>query len=444
MMRGISRKGFLKTAVLAGGAIGFPAVVPSAVLGKNGSVSPSNRITVGLIGCGRRSGVGGEYNMVRQSKLLAVCDPVKWRREASAAEWNVPDAHNDFRDVLARDDIDAVHIVTPDHWHVPIALMAARAGKDMYVEKPLSLCIGQSLAAREITEKHGRVFQYGTQQRSMRHLRMGIEIVLNGHIGNVKEVYVWCPGGAKGGSATPELPVPEGFDYELWTGPAPMKPFCEDRCSPHGPPKATYFCYDYSIGMLGGWGAHPVDQLQWWADAENKGIPVEYKTTGSLPTEGLFNTVVTWQMEATYADGTKLYFMDSKTARASQEIPGIEKLKQFGNCTVFVGEEGWVAVSREGMLASTEALRRKAKDPGPRKLQESSWHPIAFVDAIRNGTQPVSSLDSAIRSDIICHMGDLCVRTGKTLGWDAQKEMVTGSAEAVKMMHRTMRDPWTL
>lgn len=173
VMTSLRKRDFMK---LVAGAVAFPSIIPANALGQNGTVAPSNQITVGLIGCGRRSGVGKEYNMVKQSRLLAVCDPVKWRRDAHAKEWEIPDAYNDFRDVLARDDIDAVHIVTPDHWHVPIALMAARAGKDMYVEKPLGLSIGQSLASREITEKHGRVFQYGTQQRSMRHLRMGIEM----------------------------------------------------------------------------------------------------------------------------------------------------------------------------------------------------------------------------------------------------------------------------
>lgn len=438
----LNRRNFIKTA--SGAVAGFPAIIPATVLGQNGNVAPSNQVAVGLIGCGRRSPVGNEYNMVKQSKLVAVCDPVKRRREARAKEWDVPDAYRDFRDVLARDDIDAVHIVTPDHWHVPIALAAARAGKHIYLEKPLGLSIEQSLAAREIVDKHGRVFQYGTQQRSMAHLRMGIELVLNGHIGQVKEVLVWCPHGAVGGSATPVLPVPEGFDYDLWLGPAPQKQFCEDRCSPHGPPRGTYFTYDYSIGMLGGWGAHPVDQLQWWADAESLGIPSQYRATGTLPTEGLFDTVVHWDMEATYESGLTLRFMDTKTADASGRIPDPKRLEKFKNCTVFMGEEGWVAISRGGLVTSTPELRLKAKDPGTRKLPVSKWHPISFVDSVREGSQPISTLHSAIRSDIICHMGDLCVRTGKPLGWDAEKEQVVGCDEAVAMMHRSMRSPWTL
>ena len=442
MARDLTKRDFLKLA--AGVAVSFPTIIPAKVLGQNGNVAPSNQVTVGLIGCGRRSGVGSEYNMVKQSKLIAVCDPVRWRREEKAQKWEVPDAYNDFREVLARDDIDAVHIVTPDHWHVPIAMAAARAGKHIYCEKPLGLSMGQSLKAREIVDKYGRTFQYGTQQRSMALLRLGIELVLNDHIGEVKEVLVWCPYGARGGSATPELPVPEGFDYDLWLGPAPLKPFCEDRCSPNGPPKGTYFVYDYSIGMLGGWGAHPMDQLQWWADAEDLGIPSIYTAKGVLPTEGLYDTVVHWDMEATYDNGLTLHFMDFQTAERSGRIPNWEKVQKFRNCTLFIGETGWVAISREGLVTSTPELRRKAKDPGPRKLPVSKWHPINFVDAIRERTQPIATLHSAIRSDIICHMGDLCVRTAKTLGWDAKEEIVTGCDDAKRMMHRSMRNPWTL
>ncbi|MGC6456348.1 MAG: Gfo/Idh/MocA family protein [Coraliomargaritaceae bacterium] len=448
MERKVARRKFLKTTLGTAGLIGFPTIIPSSVLGINGHVAPSNRVTVALIGCGRRSGVGKEYNMVKESELVAVCDPVKWRRDAKAAEWGVANTYNDFRDVLARNDIDAVHVVTPDHWHVPISLAAAKAGKDIYCEKPLGISIEQDLIARQIVKKYERIFQYGTQQRSMQHLRMGIELVLNGHIGAVEEVYVWAPGGAQGGAATPVLPVPEGFDYDLWLGPAPDAPFSEDRCSPNGPPKGTYFCYDYSIGMLGGWGSHPMDQLQWWADFEGLGIPQEYKANGSIASGGLYDTVYQWDMEATYENGLQMYFLDSRSAQTPNRVPlsesEMKRLAKFNNCTLFIGEEGWVAVSREGLVTSTPELRRKAKDPGEKKLVESQWHPINFVHSIRKREQPVSTLDSAVRSDIICHMADISIRTGETLQWDPVKETVIGNEAAVAMMQRPMKSPWAL
>lgn len=438
-----TRRQFLRTTTIAGAAVGFPSIIPASVLGKEDSVAPSNRVNVGVIACGDQSGAAGAYTHYPKSQIVAVCDPVLERRQAKAAAWGVKDQYNDFRDLLARGDIDAVHIATADHWHVPISLAAARAGKDIYCEKPLGISIEQDLASREIVEKHHRVFQYGTQQRSQTHMRLGIELVLNGHIGDVKEVYVWAPQGASGGSATPVIPIPEGFDYDVWLGPAPEAPFCKDRCLPDRWPKGIWHIYDYAIGFIAGWGAHPVDQLQWWADAVGLGLPVEYKATGTIPSEGLFNTVTHWDMECAYANGIRMYFADTETIKM-KPVPGLDQLKGFGNCTVFVGDKGWVGVSREGWVTSSEELRRKGKDPGPIKLALSTHHQQNFIDSVISRQQPVATLDSAVRSDIICHMGDIAIRTGEALRWDPTKETVVGSSDAVKMMHRPMREPWTL
>jgi hypothetical protein len=440
-----SRRNFLKTSVGTGAAVGFPTIIPSSVLGKNGAVAPSNRVNVGILACGAQSSSAGSYKNYDKSQIVAVCDPVLERRLAKAKAWGVSDHYNDFRDVLARKDVDAVHISTADHWHVPMSLAAARAGKDVYCEKPLGLTIGQNLAAREIVSKHERVFQYGAQQRSSAACRMGIELVLNGHVGDVEEVYVWAPGGKSGGSATPVLPVPDGFDYDLWLGPAPKAPFCHDRCLNRDyAGKAIWFNYDYAIGFLGGWGAHPMDQLQWWADKVGMGIPSEYKATGNIPSKGLFNTVTHWDMDAVYANGVKMRFMDDQTAKKQLPKFSFDGLKFHGNCTVFKGSKGWVAVSRGVLQASSEDIRRRAKEPGPIRLPESKNHKDNFIDSVLSRSQPVGTLDSAIQSDIICHMADLCIRTKETLKWDPKKETVIGSEDAVARMHRPMRNPWTL
>jgi predicted dehydrogenase len=436
-----TRQNFLKTSALLGAATGFPSIIPASALGKNGKASPSNRVTVGAIGCGGRSGACIEYVRYDKSEVIATCDPNTERRVRKAQEWGAKDHYNDFREMIARDDLDAVHVATGDYWHVPISIAAAKAGKDVYCEKPLGLSIEQDLATRQIVTKYNRVFQYGTQQRSQQHLRMGIDLVLNGHIGDVKEVFVWAPGGQSGGSTETE-PVPEGFDMNMWLGPAPEAPFSTERCLRN---QGAWFIYDYAIGFIAGWGAHPVDQLQWWADEINLGIPVEYKTTGTIPTKGLYNTATNWDMEATYANGIKLWFMDTGTAKLKKTAPGMDQLTKFPNCTQFVGERGWVAISRSGLVCSSEELRRKAKDPGPIRLKPSTGgHKIDFVNSVLSRKQPVANLESAIMSDIICHMGDLCIRTGETLKWDPVKETIIGSDSAKKMMHRDMRAPWTL
>lgn len=439
----LSRRNFLKQSIAAAAAAATPTIVNASVLGRNGAVPPSDRVTIALISCGSRSGVSEEYKDYPKSEVVAVCDPIKERRlEKKAMFGNCPD-YNDFREVLALNDIDAVHISTPDHWHVPISLAAARAGKDTYTEKPLGVSIEQDLAAREITTKYNRIFQYGTQNRSIIQVRSGIELVLNGHIGEVKEVYVWCPQGESGGSPLPVLPVPEGFDYEMWLGPAPEAPFCNDRCFVQGPRNGIYHIYDYAIGFIAGWGAHPMDQMQWWADNAGLTIPVKYEGKGVIPTEGLFNTITHWDVTCTYANGFVMRFTDDQTARKEKTIPHIDEM-QFEHGTLFVGTEGWVAVSRNAWKVYPESLYRKAKEPGPKRLTASTSHTQNFVDAILARKQPIAPLQSAVISDLICHLSNISIRTRRPITWDPAKETIVGDSEAAKMMSRPMRSPWRL
>ncbi|HAV13990.1 MAG TPA: oxidoreductase [Opitutae bacterium] len=437
----LTRRNFLKTSLSASAILGFPTIIPSVVLGQNGAVAPSNRVNVALLACGSRSKSAASYNRYAKSQIIAVCDPILERRVERAADWNVPHHYNDFRDVLARDDVDAVHISTGDYWHIPMSLAAARAGKDVYCEKPLGLTIGQDLAARAIVDDYGRIFQYGTQQRSSAACRIGIELVLNGHIGDVKEIYVWAPEGRSGGPTPTEEPIPEGLDYDLWLGPAPQAPYFRPRCYTS---QSAWFHYDYGIGFVAGWGAHPMDQLQWWADHSNMGIPHTYKASGTVPENSYYNAVTHWDMEAQYKNGTKLRFLDTETAH--QVIPSLnlEGLKMQKNCTLFMGTDGWVAVTRGVFQASRDEIRRAGRDPGPIKLPQSKDHNHNFVDSVLSREQPISTLNSAIQSDIMCHMTDLSIRTNETLSWDPVKQTVVGSEDAVSRMQRPMRSPWTL
>jgi len=431
----MERRTFMKTGAAAGAALGFPAVIPSTVWGQNGKVAPSNRAAIGLIACGQRAKYGGMYARYAKSEIVAVADPFKNRRDAFSRQFGNCDAYNDFRDILARDDIDGVHIATPDHWHVPIALMAAKAGKDIYCEKPLGLFLAQDLKARDIVDTYKRVFQYGAQQRSITHVRLGIELVLNGHIGEVKELYVWAPQGRSGGDPTP-APVPDGFDYNMWLGPAPKAPFCRDRVSHHG----AWFIYDYAIGFIAGWGAHPMDMLQWWADnAGGMDIPVRYEGTGTWDPKALYNTVTRWDVHCTYANGIPMRFMDTQTAGSARPHAGVEG--EHG--TLFVGSEGWVRVSRGGWKTSTEAIRKEAKDPGETRLKVSRDQIQNFVDCILSREEPVDNLHSAVRSDVATHLSEIAVRTGKTIEWDPKRETIK-EPEAAQRMIRAMRAPWTM
>jgi len=431
----MKRRTFIRTGAAGGAATGFPAIIPASALGKDGKVAPGNRAAIGLIACGGRAGYGVMYQRYEKSEIVAVCDPRRKRREAFSKRFNNCDAYGDFRELLARDDIDAVHIATQDHWHVPVALMAAKAGKDMYTEKPLGISINHDLAARKIVDEHRRIFQYGAQQRSQTHVRLGIELVLNGHIGDVKELFVWAPQGRAGGNPA-EAPVPDGFDYDMWLGPAPRAPFCHDRVSPSG----VYHIYDYAIGFIAGWGAHPMDMLQWWADnAGMAEIPVKYEGTGKWKPEDLYNTLTNWDVACTYANGLNLRFMDDATANAKKPHPAVEG----GHGTLFVGTEGWVRVSRGGWKTSSEELRRKAKDPGKKRLKVSRDQIENFVDGVLSRETPVDDLHSAVRSDIACHLSDIAIRTGKAVEWDPARERIVDE-ERRKLMFRELRKPWTL
>jgi len=436
-MTNIERRDFLKGTAAIGAGLAFPTIIPSSVWGDD---APSKKVGIGMISCGARAGYAGMYPRHKRAQIVAVCDPIKSRRDKCSKRFKNAKAYNDFRELLANKDVDGVHIATPDHWHVPIALLAAKAGKDMYTEKPLGICINQDLKAREIVDKYKRVFQYGAQQRSLIHVRLGIELVLNGHIGELKECFVWAPCGTAGGNPT-EQPVPADLDYDMWLGPAPKKPYCRDRVFGGG----RWYCYDYAIGFIAGWGAHPMDMLQWYLDnAGMPEIPVKYEGTGRIPTKGLFDTVTNWDVHCTYANGLKMRFMDNQTASKKKPHPAVGGGRGSGHGTLFVGSEGWVEVNRGGWKTSTDEIRKKAKNPGKKRLKASRDQIHNFVDCMISRETPVDDLHSAVRSDVATHLAEIAVRTRKPVQWDPKKETIVGNPEGIKMMDRPMRTPWTV
>jgi predicted dehydrogenase len=338
---------------------------------------------------------------------VAAADAYKSRRDA-AASLIKGKAYADFRELLARDDIDAVVVATPDHWHVPMAIAAAQSGKDAYVEKPLGVTIEEDLACRKAFEENERIFQYGTQQRSMNHCRFGCELVRSGYIGDVQKIEVIAPNGGAGGS-TKEIPVPEDLDFNMWCGPAPLSKYTADRCKPPG----SYWIYDYSIGYLGGWGAHPLDIMTWGSDADISG-PIVLEGTGIIPTEGLYDTVYNWDVKGTLG---KVDFT----------------FKPGGDSTKFIGPEGWIQVRRGGIDANPKSLLDTKIDPEKAKLLTSPRQDQNFIDSIKSRKAAVSPIDHAVRSDIISLLSDIAVRTGRRITWDPQQEVIVGDEEAAKM-----------
>jgi glucose-fructose oxidoreductase len=411
----LTRRGFWKTTA---GAVAFPYVITTAALGNGKKASASERVTLGHIGVGGQgSFLFGQFQQLKGAQSVACADAYKDRRERRASQCGGK-AYADFREVLARDDIDAVVVATPDHWHVPIALAAVRAGKDVYVEKPLGISIEHDKALRQAVHLNGRVFQYGTQQRSFNpQCGFACELLLNGHLGELKAVQVTAPNGSTGGQAVAQ-PVPEGLDYELWLGPAPFQPFTQDRVLGLG----RWFIYDYALGFIAGWGAHPLDI----AHCGYPHIPIEYTGTGRIPTDGLFDTIVDWDIRGRYASGVEF------------------TLKAGSDETRFVGSQGWVAASRGGITAEPDSLLKIKIKPDAVRLPHDSDHYRDFISCVRTRKTPVSNIDSAAQSDFMSHLGDIAIRTGRTIRWDPATETIAGDEAAARMTRRALRAPWSL
>lgn len=400
----VSRRGFLKGAA----AVAFPLVVPSSVFGAG---APSNRITVGKIGCGGQgSGLGGAGG-----QIVAACDPWKSRREKYGPGVR---AYRDFRELLASDDIDAVVIATPDHWHVPIGVAAAAAGKDMYIEKPLGWTIEQDKALRAAIKRYGRVFQYGTQQRSSFHCRFGCELVRSGRIGQVKEIIVTAPNSGPGGNTKP-MPVPEDLDWDMWLGPAPWSEYT--GCAQGG--GNWYHCYDYSLGFISGWGAHPLDILVWGYDTHLAG-KWRIEGTGVIPAQGRNDAVYDWDVRIEFENGVKMRY-----------TPG-------GDHTRFIGTEGWIGISRGGISAEPKSLLQSTLGPNDVHLPRSGNHGLNFIECVRTRGTPVSNIDDAVHSDVISHLSDIAIRLRRAIVWDPVTEQIVGDEQARRMMDRATREPW--
>jgi len=428
--KNINRRQFLKCAAAAAGVAGFPYFVPSSVLGRAGSVAPSNRIVMGCIGVGPQGrGVMKNFMQRADAQVVAVCDVKGPVREEGREQVNkhygkkVCAAYNDFHQLLARDDIDAVSIASTDHWHVLHALAAARAGKDMYVEKPLGLSVEQGQVLRETIQRCGRVFQFGTQQRSDWKFRLACELVLNGRIGKLHTIKVGCPGGVYAG-VYPPMPVPGWLDYQCWLGPAPWAPYTENRVI------NSYWWHisDYALGFVAGWGIHHVDIAQWGNGTELTG-PVEVEGTGVFPRDGLCDCAVSWDVNLKYANGVTMSFTDNN------------KNKQG---VLFEGTQGWIYVRRSLWDEHPKSLLQEKIGPDEIHLPVSNHHQQNLLDCIRTRSKTVCPIEVAVRSDTICQLSDIAIRLGRKLKWAPKKEEFINDAEATRMLKRAMRSPWRL
>jgi predicted dehydrogenase len=337
-------------------------------------------------------------------------------------------------------------VSTPDHWHVPVAFYAAQAGKDMYVEKPLGVALGWAWKLREEVANRKVVFQYGTQQRGdQKQFRRACELVRNGHIGEIQRIDAWCPdmstqfnnASVPPYGSTQPIDVPADLDYEMWIGPAPMKPYTADRTTCFG----AYHIYDYALGFIAGWGAHPLDIAQWGLDMDQSG-PVRYEGTGKIPPAGsLWDTVESWDVHCEYANGVKLHFMSHRVA---ERVVKAYHRAWADHGTTFFGTQGWISVNRTALYASDKALQKTQTRADEKHLTAATSQARDFVDCVKSRKPTVTPLESAIRSDTISHLSDLCIRLGRPIQWDPQKEQIVQDAEATRLLNRPLRAPWKL
>jgi predicted dehydrogenase len=440
MTEGITRRSFIKEA--AGAAIGViarPYIVPSTALGKDEQPAASERIVIGSIGVGGQ----GTYDMKSlmadaRVQVAAVCDPLAANRQRAKKiveehyskdkQWTGCKDYSDFRELLARDDIDAVNIGTPDHWHAITAIQAAIAGKDIYCQKPLALTIEQGKKMVEAVRRYGTVFQTGTQQRSEERFRRACELARNGRLGKLHTIEVEIPGSMSLDGFYFE-PVPEGLDYDLWLGPAPMAPYSPKRVDAFG----WRWISDYAGGCVTDWGAHHIDIAQWAMGTTHTG-PVEVQGEAAFPKDGLFDTAVHWRFECDYANGVKVICFAK-----NEFVPG-----QYPNGIKFIGERGWLYVNRGQLDAEPKAILEEEIGTNEIRLYKSDNHYTNFIDCVITRQPPAAPVEEAHRSVSVCHLANIAMRLGRKIKWDPEKETVVNDAHANRMLSRPMRSPWRL
>ncbi|HUS72107.1 MAG TPA: Gfo/Idh/MocA family oxidoreductase [Sedimentisphaerales bacterium] len=427
----ISRREFLKQATsTAVGALGFPYLVSSSALGKVGRVAAGDRIVMGVIGVGGRGrAVMQSFLELSDAQVVAVCDVNKERyklaRRMVDEKYNkkVCKTYHDFSELLSRPDIDAVLIASPVFWHVIMATEAAKQGKDMYMEKPVGLSFAEAKILRQTIHRYGRVFQFGTQQRSGRNFRFACELALNGRIGKVHTIMVGVPAGDFN-TRFPQKPVPQGLDYQAWLGPAQWSPFTEAILNGWTHELISL----YSLGFISAWGVHHLDIAQWGNGTELTG-PTEIEGKAVFPDEGVLDCAKSWQVNLRYPNGVTIHFTDNTKNRQ-----GVR----------FEGENGWVHVNRQGISASPASLLKETMGPDEIHLPVSDNHSKNLLDCMRTRQQTVAPVDVAVRSDTLCQLSDIAVRLGRRLKWNPGKEEFIDDAQASRMLTRPMRSPWRL
>jgi len=439
----LDRRTFIKRIGLAAGAAAVPAIIPASALGRGSAVAPSDRITMGFIGMGSMgmNNLGG-FIEKPDVQVLAVCDvntsgdnyagrgpkgrePARafvettYAERAGTSTYKGCDAYVFFWELLQREDIDAVCLALPDHWHAYMAVHAAKAGKDMYSEKPLARTIKEGRAMVKAVRKYDRVFQTGSQQRSSQNFRHACELAINGYVGEIQKVYAQV-GGISQPCDLGGVSVPEGFVYELWLGNAPSEPYHPERVSgAYSTDTGAWRAWrPYSAGHIADWGAHNFDIAHWGLGEDGRG-PVEILSP---------------------ADGEE----GELTLKYASGLPVIKKKGPYEGMIQFIGTEGWVGVSRGDIWASDDNLLSVGMKPSDTHLYKSSDHRRDFLNCVKTRMRPVCDVEVGHSSLLACLTSEICLLLGRSLKFDLDSERFIGDKEATALTTRPMRGPWTL
>lgn len=450
-----TRRSFIKKTLATGvGLIVAPTIVPASVFGKN---APSNRINIGAIGVGR---ISREHDLpevlrVDDARIVAVADVDKNRAENGrkfvesyytdklGSPYSGVKVYQDYEEILASRDVDAVLISTPDHWHAKNAIDAVRAGKDVYLQKPTSLTVEEGRLMSNAVNATGRIFQIGSQQRSMAQFRVACELVRNGRIGQLKHVEVRLPGDPAGGS-TVEMPTPTNLNYDKWLGPTPYVYYTEDRVHPqtgYGRP-GWLRCEQFGAGMITGWGVHHFDIAHWAMNQEYSG-PVEISGKATFATGGLWDVHGNYETEMLYDDGVV--------------VSGVTASSDKPNGVLFTGTEGWLFVSRgnysasssdpvstksQALLASDPKILSPLTDSDPVRLYVSTNHHGNWLECIKTRRLNITPAEVAHRSCSVCLLQHIAMKLGRKLYWNPVTERFRNDDEANSMLSRPTRPPY--
>ena len=432
----MSRRRFLAA---TGGALSVPMLVPASALGAEGATPPSERVTLGVVGWGMQ-GPGNTRSFLGQKdcQVVAACDLDQKHLQQAVDTVNKHysntdcKAYHDYREMLARTDIDAVMLAVPDHWHALIATEAARQKKDIYGEKPLARTIAEQQSIVKAVKENGRIWQTGSWQRSESHFHKACEIVRNGLIGKIARVEVGLPSGHHDFAGTGKRcnvtePPPE-LDYNFWIGPSRMMAYIECRVHMN-----WRWNYNTGGGQLLDWIGHHGDIAHWGLGFDQSG-PTEIEGNGEFPPEeAIWNTCTKYRITASYPGDITMV------------IAGGHNDVRSG--TKWIGSDGWVWVDRGGFEASNpewREIKRLPDDQRKARLYESSNHYRNFLDAVKSRKPAICPVETAHHSAIPGHLGLISMMVGRKLTWDAKKEVIVGDDEASKLLSRPYRAPWSV